>query len=59
MVRFRCMFAAKCSCFNPLAARLFNLNLFRFDKTEVNSLQILLVDVTFYLQHFQNVVLMC
>ena len=49
--------------FNPLTAKLFNLNfhplevvdrvsewkLFRFDKMEVNYFQILLVDVTFYL----------
>ena len=46
---------------NPLPAKLFNFNfhplevtsgqwkLFRFDKMVVNSLQILLVDVTFYL----------
>ena len=30
--------------------------LFRFDKMEVNSFQILLVDVTFYLEHIYNVV---
>ena len=46
--------------FNPLSAKLFNLNfhplevdaihnLFRFDTMEVNSFQILLVYVTFYL----------
>ena len=46
---------------NPLTGKLFNLNfhplevvssewkLFGFDKIEVNSFQILLIDVTFYL----------